>query len=65
MSELFSFLSGLSFGEFIVIWILTILSLFFPMLILYNLIRMHKDVKLLKININRILALLPDEEKII
>ena len=65
MSELFSFLSGLSFGEFIVIWILTILSLFFPMLILYNLIRMHKDTKLLKININRILALLPDEEKII
>jgi hypothetical protein len=65
MSELFSFLSGLSFGEFIVIWILTILSLFFPMLILYNLIRMHKDAKLLKININRILALLPDEEKII
>ena len=63
MSELFAFLSGLSFGEFILIWILTILALFFPMLIFYNLIRMHKDAKLLKITINRILALLPDEEK--
>jgi hypothetical protein len=65
MSELFAFLSGLSFGEFIVIWILTILSLFFPMLILYNLIRLDKDTRLLKININRILNLLEDEEKMI
>ena len=63
MSELFAFLSGLSFGEFIVIWILTILSLFFPLLILYNLIRLHKDTNLLKINITRILDLLEDEEK--
>ncbi len=65
MNELFAFLSGLSFGKFIVIWILTILSLFIPMLILYNLIRIHKNTKLLKITINRILDLLDDEEKII
>jgi hypothetical protein len=63
MSELFAFLSGLSFGEFILIWILTILSLFFPLLILYNLTRLHKGTNLLKININRILDFLEDEEK--
>jgi hypothetical protein len=65
MSALSAFLSGLSFGEFIVIWILTFLSLFFPMLILFNLIQMHKDAKILKININKILDLLPDKEKIL
>jgi hypothetical protein len=65
MSELFTFLSDLSFGEFIVIWILAILALFFPVLFLYHLIRMHKDTKLLKININGILDLLPDKENII
>ena len=65
MSELSAFLTGLSFGEFIVIWILSILSVFFPVLILYNLIRIRNDIKFLKINVNRILDLLDEEEKII
>ena len=64
MSELSAYLASLSFGEFIVIWVLTILTVFFPVLLLYILIRMRKDIKLLVINIDRILDLLVDAEKI-
>ena len=61
MNELFTYLEGLSFGEFIVIWISTIILLFFHLFLLYFFIRIKKDTNILKIKIKRTLDLLDIE----
>jgi len=61
MIELLIFLRELSFGEFIIIWIATILLVFFSSLFIYHLIQIKKDTSLLKINIREIINLLEDE----
>lgn len=61
MIELLIFLRELSFGEFIIIWIATILLVFFSSLFIYHLIQIKKDTNLLKINIREIINLLEDE----
>ena len=58
MNELITYLEGLSLGEFIVIWISTIILLFFHLILLYFFIRIKKDTNILKIKIKRTLELL-------
>ena len=62
MGELIAFLGGLSFGEFIIIWLLTILSVFFTLIILYYFVRIKKETHLLKIKVNRMVDLFQNKK---
>jgi hypothetical protein len=64
MSEMLSFLGSLSFGEFIIIWVSTLLLVLFYLFLLYIFVQIKKDSNLLKINIIRMVDLLKDEYKL-
>jgi hypothetical protein len=64
MSEMLSFLGSLSFGEFIIIWVSTILLVLFYLFLLYSFVQIKKDSNLLKINIISMVDLLKDEYKL-
>jgi len=53
-----NFLAHLSFGEFIIIWTSTLMVVLFYLVLLFYIIRIEKDVKLLKIKVKEMYSLL-------
>jgi hypothetical protein len=60
MNGMFAVLGRLSLGEFIVIWTSTILVVSYYLFLLYHLIRLQKDVNLLKTKMAIVLGLAKD-----
>lgn len=63
MNEIFVYLSRLSFGEFMVIWTFTILTILFYLFLLYYLMQIENDANILRINFKKISDLLYDEHQ--
>lgn len=64
MAEIALYLGSLSLGEFLLIWTSSVAILSLYLLLLYQLIRLNKDTKSLKLKINAIKGILIDKLKI-
>jgi hypothetical protein len=53
-----NFLAHLSFGEFIILWTSTLMVVFFYLVLLFYIIRIEKDLKLLKVKLIKMHGLL-------
>ena len=64
MREMLYFLGSLTFGEFIIIWVSSILLVLFYLFLLYIIVQIKKDSNLLKINVISMVDLLIDDYKV-
>ncbi len=53
-----NFLAHFSFGEFIILWTSTLMVVFFYLVLLFYIIRIEKDLKLLKVKLKKMHGLL-------
>ena len=54
LNAMANFLANLSFGEFIIIWTSTLMVVLFYLWLLFYIIRIERDLKLLKIKLKEI-----------
>ena len=57
-------MGSLTFGEFIIIWVSSILLVLFYLFLLYIIVQIKKDSNLLKINVISMVDLLIDDYKV-
>jgi len=53
-----NFLAHMSFGEFIILWTSTLMVVFVYLMLLFYIIRVEKDLKLLKVKLKEMHGLL-------